>query len=152
MQDFAIENNLDDFRPNYDSETGQVTDTTPLQTIKNVIQSAYGTGLDLSDISITTYCACPNHQALNNTDNSDIDSLESTGTVKNNEFDYQDTETEFYTRATLTLWKKGELCAYNCPNDSARARVISDIEIRYAMKDLFNKETIIYERLQTRIR
>lgn len=156
LQDYVLENNLEAVRPNWDNETGNSSDTNTISTLKNVIQAAYGQELRLDEIFVNTYCACPNHTDPNglggstDPDNFEI-AVEPNGT-SNNEFDFEDSENDFYTKTRLSLWKKGELCAYNCPENGGRARVIMEVDIYHRMTDLFGKETVVHEKLKTRIR
>lgn len=138
LQDYVMKENLNDFRPNFNVDTNQVSDTTPLANAKYVIQSAYGDDLSLDDIFINTECGCPNNS--------------NSGGEQSEPIDFTKPETEYYTRTKMALWKKGELCAFDCPEQGGRARVIVEIEVNHTIKDLLGHEEVIYEVLKSRMR
>lgn len=159
IQDYAFEENLNDMRPNWNSKTETSYDSKPLETAKLVIQSAYGDDLTVDEIFLNAYCACPNNKVPDETGTGDgtLDPNEfeiATEQSSSNEkdFDFTDPEKDFYTRTRVSLWRKGELCAYDCPKQGGRARVLMDIEIFHTMNDLFGKEIVVQESLKTRIR
>lgn len=139
LQDYIMEKNLSDFRPIYDADTGQTDDNTPIANAKLVIQAAYGSQLKLDEIFIDTNCACPNNAG-------------GSGTEEDPTLDFTDPETEFYTRTKMALWKKGEICAFDCPEQGGRARVIVKIEIDHLIKDLFANDEVVHEVLKSRMR
>ncbi len=140
LQDYVSNNSTDTFRPNYNNENGQTSDSKPMVTAKHVIQSAYGDDLKLEDIDIETYCVCPNPNQSGEAGEEELP------------YDFTDPETKYYTKQKLTLWKKGELCSYNCPNDAGKARVVVEIAVDHNIHDLFAKNIIIREKLKTRFR
>ncbi len=156
LQDYMLEENLEELRPNWNNETGKTSDTNTLATMKNVIRAAYGEELKLDEIFVNTYCACPNHTDPNSsggtTDSNEFETATEPTETEGEDFNFAESDRDFYTKTRLSLWKKGELCAYNCPDNGGRARVIMEVEIYHTMKDLFGKETIVHEKLKTRIR
>jgi len=157
IQDYVATKDMTALRPSYDSETGEISDTQLLSTTKQVIQSAYGEGLDLSEIYINTYCACPTNGNISDGETT-VDGFETqveggtTDPNSNSEFDFTDSSKSYYTKTQMSLWKKGVLCDFECPNQQGKSRVIMDIEIYHTMTDLFGKRTVVKEKLSTRVR
>ena len=156
MQDYLLENELDNVRPNWDNETGKTSDTSTLATLKKVIQASYGEELRLDEIFVNTYCACPNHTDPNSSGGTGepegFETAVEPTSPESSEFDFENSENEFYTKTKMSLWKKGELCAFNCPENGGRARVIMEVNLYHTMTDLFGKQTVVHEKLKTRIR
>ncbi len=157
LQNYAFEENLNDMRPNWNSDTETKSDSTPVETAKLVIQSAYGDELNLDEIKINAYCGCPNNKVPDEsgTGDSDPDGFESAleqPETSNRDFDFTNPKQDYYTKTRVSLWRKGELCAYDCPSQSGRARVLMDIDIYHNMKDLFGKDIVIHEKLKARLR
>ena len=154
LQDYLLENNLEELRPNWDQDTGKVSDTNTISTMKSVIQSAYGDDLALGEIYVNTYCACPNHKVPDEGGETEFPEDFGIAVETNGEkdFDFADSDQEFYTKTQMSLYRKGELCAYDCPSNGGRARVIMEVDIYHTMTDLFGKETVVHEKLKTRIR
>jgi len=159
LQNYAFEENLNDMRPNWNSDTNLASDSGPIETAKLVIQSAYGSDLELDEIYINTYCGCPNNKVPDGGGGTEPDpdeyeiATEQSGSSNNNsEFDFANPQKDYYTKTKMSLWRKGELCAYDCPSQNGRARVLMDIDIQHSLHDLFGKEIVIYETLKTRLR
>lgn len=142
LQDYALENSIDDLRPNFDSETGKLSDTNLIATVKQVIRSAHGDELKLNEIYVNTYCACPTNVGP---DEGGID-------PNSQSFDFTDTSKDFYTRTRLSLFKKGELCAFDCPENGGRARVIMEVDVTHELYDIFGKRIYIKEKMKSRVR
>jgi len=159
LQDFALEESVDQLRPNFDSQNGNVSDTNLIATLKEVIQSAHGDSLSLDEIFVETYCACPNNNppagegdGSGSLDPNLFEIATEQSAPDSDEFDFSEPDRDFYTRTNVSLIRRGELCAYDCPNDGGRARVIMEVEVYHNIVDLFGKEIVIREQLKTRIR
>ncbi len=161
LQDYLMENAVEELRPNYDSKTGTSSETNLVNMIKRVVQSAYGEDLQLEEIAIDTYCGCPSPAGLQGggtneppDDGSFEMAIEQPGTDDSVEgFDFKDRSKDFYTRTNMSPWRKGELCAFDCPDPvGGRARVITEFHVYHRMYDLFGKETIVKKNLKTRVR
>lgn len=156
LQDFAMGHNMNELRPNFDSQTGKVTDTESLTTVKQVIQKASGDMVDAKEIEVDVYCACPNNKVPDTgnigTTGEDFEFQIEQPTYGEKDFDFSDPTQKYYTRTNMSLFRKGELCAFNCPDNGGRARVIAELDIQHVMNDLFGKETVVRETLLTRIR
>ena len=155
LQDFALGHNMNELRPNYDSNSGKVSDTQSLADLKKVIEEASDGMVNAREIEVDVYCACPNNKVP---DGGSIDpgagfefQIEQP-TSGEKEFDFSDRSQNYYTKTRMSLFRKGELCAFNCPDNGGRARVIAEMDIQHVMNDLFGKETVVRETLLTRIR
>jgi len=161
LQDYLMENAIEDLRPNYDSKTGSISETNLVGTLRKVVQSAYGEDLMLEEINVDTYCGCPNPAGVNQggesptvpTDGSFEMAIEQPVDNTGGEgFDFQDPNKDFYSRTRMSIFKKGELCAFDCPVVGGRARVIMELQVYHRMNDLFGKESIVHQKLKTRVR
>ena len=156
LQDFALNHNMAELRPNYDSETGKTNDTQTLSTVKKIIQTASGGMIEAHETYVNTYCACPNNKVPDQDGGSiDENNFEMTLEPVNSgqkDFDFTDYSKDYYSKTRMSLFRKGELCAFDCPQNGGRARVIVEMDVYHNVKDLFGKSTIIHEKLQTRIR
>ncbi len=156
LQDFALGHNMNELRPNYDSQTGKVSDTEAISTVKQVIEKASGGMVNPHEINIDVYCACPNNKVPDDggigTPGENFEFQIEQPISGEKDFDFTDPTLKYYTKTNMSLFRKGELCAFNCPDNGGRARVIAEMDIQHVMNDLFGKETTVRETLLTRIR
>lgn len=152
LQDYALENAIDELRPNFDSQSGKVSETNLISNVKKVVQSAYGDTLHLGEIDVDTFCACPTNIGSNGGDDGDEFEFQIDQPSEQSEFDFNDPSKDFYTRTRMSLFKKGELCAFDCPEQTGRARVIMELEVSHKKTDLFGKEIYIQQKMKTRVR
>ncbi len=162
LQDYLMENAVEDLRPNYDSKTETVAEANLVNMIKRVVQSAYGEDLKFEEIAVDTYCGCPNPAGLNQgsgtnepPDDGSFEMAIEQPVVDDSVggFDFKDRTKDFYSRTNMSIWRKGELCAFDCPDPvGGRARVIMELHVHHRMYDLFGKETVVKKNLKTRVR
>ncbi len=108
-----------------------------ITTAKLIIKDASGLPLDLDEINIDAYCACPVVSPSESEDAGVTDELADRLT--------------FYSRAQFVETGTGEFCPMNC-SDGARSRVIAEIIIDYQAASLKGGVDPIREKLVTRLR
>ena len=141
LQDHAMNKDLSTLRPTYDKFTGQFNDSDTVTAVKSAVQAAYGADLALESIQVDTVCACQAAPAQ-----------PTDGTQTVTEYDFENEETQFYKKQTISYSASGEVCAFNCPGVGGRARVLVEINIRHQTSDFFSDDVIVTESITTRLR
>jgi len=153
LQDYLMENAVEDLHPGNQSESNLIN------TVRQVVQSAYGDDLLLEEVFVDTYCGCPNPAGISQggtnvpEDGSFEMAIEQPTEQQGSGFDFQDPEEDFYNRTSVASSGRGEICSYECPEPvNGRARVIMELQVYHRMSDLFGKESIVHQQMKTRVR
>jgi len=108
-----------------------------ITTAKLIIKDASGLPLDLNEIDIDTFCACPAVSPGEFENSEDTDELAN--------------RTTFYVRTELVESENDEICPTNCA-DGDESRIIAEIIIDYQAASLKGGIDPIREKLVTRLR
>jgi len=140
LQDYTLQKDLRTLRPNFDDLSQDYVDSTPVNFAKNMIKNAYGDDLPLEAIQIDTMCACkaPNQDPE--------------GTLTEVPYDFEDQNTTYYNKQSISYSRTGELCPFNCPGENGRARVLVEINVYHKTADFFSDDVLIAETVTTRLR
>lgn len=134
LQDYMLENEIDDLNPTFNAETNKWTESQPMKVARALIQDSYGSALRSEDINFEILCGCP--------DEAQVD--ETNGTVS-------EAYSGYYKEVSQKNYAGyGKVCPMQCGGEDSRVTV--KISVSFVARDLTGEHQVYEQTLRTRLR